>query len=193
MEDIVYTDYANWRLENDEVLSALISRDSHIVLRFKHVLDVLNYLYDKRVEQKDTTIEEDNIFETGFYYIFDLFTHIVLILETNFKNDIDKMEQYAKTVNLLLYAVDFQGELLNMDEEVDEAHMQKLYDFEQQVLGYLEKNQEAPDTLFGLLDDISTNIFETLGVEYYSIADIFYEIADEFGLIDESEYLIYEV
>ena len=61
--------------------------------------------------------------------------------------------------------------------------MDRLVDFEQQVLKSIESKEEIPVTKFEELDQMTLEMFTKLNVEYYPINDIFLEIADELGIL----------
>ena len=76
-DERVYHEYANWKLEHHDLLKYLVDNESDLTLRFKHVIDVTDYLYDKLIDDPNFSEEEDHIFETGFYYLFDQIEEIV--------------------------------------------------------------------------------------------------------------------
>lgn len=183
MNDALYHDYANWILESSDLVDNLRDRNSNILERFKHVLDVLTFLYNKKIEEKELAKEEENIFETGFYYIFDAFENIKLLLEHDYKGSVDELENHSSTVVLLLNTLDFQNELIGSFEEPNEAHIQSLVDIEQEILAILEKKGDAPKELHEKLDHITEGIYKELAMDFYPIGNIFFDIADELGLL----------
>ncbi len=181
-EERVYHEYANWKIENDELLKYLIEKNSDLIIRFKHVIDVTDFLYDKLIDDKTYTEEEDQIFETGFYYLFDQLEEITGLMKKAYKNDIKNLEVRAKEVNLLLSTIDFQNELLGV-ENFQQKDMDKLIDFELDVMKRLENKEEVPNFMYEQLDEMTYEMFQKLNVEYYPINDIFLEIADELGIL----------
>ena len=181
-DEKVYHEYANWKIENHELLKYLVENNSDLILRFKHVIDVTDYLYDKLIDDESYTDDEDHIFETGFYYLFDQMEEITNLLKKAYQNNVQDLEKRAKDVNLLLSTIDFQNELLGV-ENFEQKDMDKLVEFEQFVLEKLEKKETIPDHMFSKLDKISYEIFNKLNLEYYPIDDIFLEIADELGIL----------
>lgn len=181
-DEKVYHEYANWKIENHELLTYLVEHNSDLILRFKHVIDVTDYLYDKLIDDEQYTDDEDHIFETGFYYLFDQIEEISKLLNKAYKNNVQDLEKRAKDVNLLLSAIDFQNELLGV-ENFEQKDMDRLVEFEQAVLDKLEKKETVPYEMFHHLDNLSYEIFKKLNLEYYPIDDIFLEIADELGII----------
>jgi hypothetical protein len=180
-DESLYHEYASWKMEYHDLLTYLTENHSDLILRFKHVIDVIDYLYDKLIDEKQYTDEEDHIFETGFYYLFDQIDEIIKLLKI-YKNDIKGLEARAKEVNLLLSAIDFQNELLGSDH-YEQSDMDQLVDFEQQIFKKIEKKEDIPEQMYHELDQLSYTLFKKLKIEYYPINSIFLEIADELGIL----------
>ena len=100
MIDALYHDYANWIIESSDLVEKLKEQNSTIYERFKYVVEVLEFLYNKKIEHKELSTEESNIFETGFYYLFDAFENIKLLLEHDYNGDTDLLNKHADTVHL---------------------------------------------------------------------------------------------
>ncbi len=181
-DEKVYHEYASWKMENHDLLKYLVDNNSDLIIRFKHVIDVIDHLYDKLIDDPNFSDEEDHIFETGFYYLFDQIEEITGLLKTSYQNNIKDLEKRSKDVNLLLSAIDFQNELLGV-ENFEQKDMDLLVEFEQDVLKRLENKESIPLEMFDKLDKISFDLFKKLEVEYYPINDIFLEIADELGIL----------
>jgi hypothetical protein len=181
-DERVYHEYANWKIENYDLLKYLVESNSDLIIRFKHVIDVTDFLYDRLIDDKSYTDDEDQIFETGFYYLFDQIDEIVTLLKTAYKNNIKDLEQRAKDVNLLLSTIDFQNELLGV-ENFEQKDLEKLVSFEQNIFKLLENKQDVPINLYEELDQMTFEIFKKLNLEYFPVNDIFLEIADELGIL----------
>lgn len=181
-DERIYHEYANWKIENHELLKYLKEQNSDLIQRFKHVLDVTDYLYDRLIDDANYGDDENHIFETGFYYIFDQLDHILHLLKTSYKNEIKELEKRANDVNLLLQTVDFQNELLSL-EQFEQKDFDTLVSFEANIQKLLEEKKDVPKDMYLKLDEISYEMFERLDVDYFPINDIFLEIADELGII----------
>ncbi|PKK92433.1 MAG: hypothetical protein CVV62_00340, partial [Tenericutes bacterium HGW-Tenericutes-7] len=136
----------------------------------------------KLIDDETYTDDEDHIFETGFYYLFDQLEEITRLLKKSYQNDIKNLELRAKDVNLLLSTIDFQNELLGV-ENFEQKDMDLLVDFEQDITKKIENKEEIPISMFDQLDQMTFEMFQKLNVEYYPINDIFLEIADELGIL----------
>ena len=188
-----YLDYAAWKKTNEKLINDLIKKNSKILARFRYVLMVVDFLFDKVVYQKEKlSIEEEEVFEVGYQYIFDRFNTITLIAEHVFNNNYDAMEHLAKSINLLLYVVDFIDEIDSLDGEHKDEH-KKFAELEDSIMQMIENKIQVPDEYYALVDDISLAVFDGLGIDYYGITDIFYDVAIELGLIEEDDDDYYDI
>jgi len=179
----IYEDYEDWKNENIELINELIKMKSAIISRFSHVIAVTDYLYNEYMTNGSLEDYLENIFEHGFDYLHDHFVTISTILQKEYRGNLVGMNENAKTINLLLYVNDFQNELANEDDH-KQSDLDKLSDFEQKVLEYIDKHQEVPDEMFGVLDDITFDIFDE---NYKGVNEIMYDVALELNLIDNNE------
>ena len=188
-----YLDYASWKKTNLKLVNYLVEKKSKIIARFRYVLAVVDYLFDQVVyENKTLNTDEEEMFEVGYLYLFDRFNTIQLLCEHVFNNNYDEMEKLAKTINLLFYITDFLDEIDSLDGEHKAEH-KKFAALEDEVMRSIEAKIELPDTYFALVDDISLSVFDGLGIDYYGITDIFYDIAIELELIEEDDVDYYDV
>ena len=188
-----YLDYASWKKTNEKLIDFLIKKNSKIIARFRYVLMVVDYLFDKVVyERLKLSIEEEEVFEVGYQYIFDRFNTIQLVAEHVFNNNYDAMEHFAKSINLLFYILDFEDEIDSLEGDHKEEH-KRFADLEDNVMQMIEAKIQVPDEYYALVDDISLAVFDGLGVNYYGITDIFYDVAIELGLIEESDDDYYDI
>ena len=177
----IYTDYANWKFENHDFIYQLVRSKSKTISRFSSVIIVVDYLYEKYVKDNSLTPDEEVMFNVGFDYMHDNFFTIKTLLDYTFNGDYIEMEKCAKTINLLLYVNEFQGELLNNDN-ILESDLKQLDNFEQKLTEYLDKKENCPDEFFPYLDDLVNPIFDRNGIDFTPIEAIFYEISVALGI-----------
>ena len=180
--ELLYHEYAGWKLEHSELLENLKELDSPLVIRFENVLSVTDYLYDKLIDDTTYSEEDHEIFQTGFYYIYDQIEEIIKLLKEVYNNDFNELNNNSRKINLLLNTIDFQNEILSQ-ESYDEKGLQFLLDFEQDIISKIKTNKEIDEKTYELFDMETLKIFKKMEVEFYPIDTIFYEIADELGLI----------
>lgn len=185
----IYTDYGNWKFENHEFINELVKNKSKTISRFTPVIAVVDYLYDKVVDKKSLSEDEEVIFSTGFDYIYDQFHLIKTLLELKFNNNYKELEKYAQTINLLLYINDFQSEALNYPSLKDD--IKQLDDLEDKVNTCLDNKENAPDAYFQILNEITDALFNQNNIEVHTIDQIFYEIALEYEIYEDQEFDIY--
>lgn len=187
----IYTDYGNWKFENYDFINMLVSKQSKSISRFTQVIAVVDYLYEKRVKNgKDLDIDEETIFDTGFNYIHDHFLTLQNFYEKVFNKDIDAFEKCSKSINLVLYINDFESELMQATDNIDKD-MNALEELEDKVLQTIEKKENVKDTMFAYLDDITIPMFERHNIEIYTVEQIFYDIAIEYGIYQENDFNIF--
>ena len=80
-DELVYTQYANWRMENDELIKFVQNSKTSIKNTFEHVLPVVEYLYNDIIDNEEYGVEEDGIFQFGFQYLVFKYNEIKFILE----------------------------------------------------------------------------------------------------------------
>ncbi len=180
----IFEDYLNWKYENHELIHDLVKSRSNTISRFTHVISVVDYLYDKK---QKVALSEDEIliFSTGYDYIFDQFEMIKSILDLKFNKNIEEMEKYSKTINLLLYITEFQGEIANNNKIKNQINqLNSLYD---RINQKLDNKINADEEDFILLNDITFNIFEKNGIEIHTVDSIFYDIAVEYDLVNDND------
>lgn len=181
-DEMIYNQYANWKLEHNDLINYLRDHDSDLILRFKHIFDVIDYLYDQLIDDNKYSEDQHEIFMTGFYYLFDQMDKIQEILKDSYQNDIKSLEKFSKEVNLLLSTIDFQNELLSNDT-YDVKHMNALLDFEYDVMDKIKHQESVPKEMYLKLDEMTFKMFKEMNTDFYPIQDIFLEIADELGIL----------
>ncbi len=180
----IFEDYLSWKYENHELIQALVKKKSKTISRFTHVISVVDYLYDQK-QKNALTEDEEFIFSTGYDYIYDQFQMIGTILDCKFNKNIDEMEKYSKTINLLLYINEFQSEVLN--QESVKEQITELNTLEDKVNKELDNKENAVEEDFILLNDITYKIFEKNGIEVHTVDQIFYDIALEYNLVNDND------
>jgi hypothetical protein len=179
----IYTDYANWKFENHELISELVKRKSITIARFTPVLVVIDYLYDKVCRKEKLNKDEEIFFSMGFDFVYDCFLTISNIYEFTFKKNTNKLEKCSKTVNLLLYVNEFQNEALSFVEDTDD--LKELDAFEERLIDFIEKEENIPDEQLILLNKAIDDLFD--GKEFYTMDQIYYEIAVNYGIYQDDE------
>lgn len=181
LDELVYQEYSNWRMENDELIKFVEKSDSSIKNTFEHVLPVVDYLYNELIDAEEYGEEEDGIFQFGFHYLVFKYNEIKYILENVCANDYKKLESLGKTINLMFHVLEFEQSLLE-NEGTNEEDIEEIIDLEKEVLFYIEKGENAPDELFEKVDKVSHEIFTKANYEFESIESIFAEIAIDLDL-----------
>src|SRR5690606_33398680 len=109
IDELIYHEYAGWKLEYNELLENLKTLNSPLYSRVETILNVLDFLYDKLIDDPAYSEEEDQIFETGFQYVYDQIKQIDTLLKDIYKGDVKALNDNSKEINLLLNTVDFEN------------------------------------------------------------------------------------
>lgn len=182
IDETTYHEYVNFKLENKDFLDKLEAEGNDIYYRFKHVLDVVEYLYNSLVDKEDYGEQEHIIFETGYFYIVTQVEEIKDLLKTFYNNSIVNLNNNAKEVNLLLNTYDFQTEVSNY-QDLDSKHIESLLEFDKKIIKYLESKESIPEKLYIELDNLVSKLYEDLEMDYYTLNTIFLEIAEQYNII----------
>ena len=185
----IFEDYDSFRREYFELIKKLVEKKSKTIQRFAPVFLVVNYLYEKN-QKKKLTEDEYVFFSTGFDYIFDEFHMINTLYELKFNKDIDELEKYSQTINLLLYINEFQSEAKSYDF-ISSDDLAELNNLENKINEYIDNKKNAPDEYFVMLNEIVDNIFSKNDIELHTIDEIFYEIAVEYGIYEDDDFNLY--
>lgn len=182
IDETIYNEYASWQLENSDFLSLLKEKGNDLYYRFKHVFDVIDYLYLQLVEDESYSEEEDHIFQTGYFYLANQLIEIKNILNSYYNDDFDLANKFAKDINFLLNTQDFQAEALSNISD-DTNSIKELLSFDKKIVKYLSKQETIPEKLFNELDNILIKVFDEEKINYLTINNIFLEIADELNIL----------
>ena len=190
MEKIdIYEDYDAFKHENYDLISTLVKNDSKIISRFSPVLMVVDYLSSENKKRK-LSDDEQIFFSTGFDYIYDNFHLINSLYEFTFKKNISDMEKCAKTINLLLYVNEFIDEAKDNDSITDND-IKPLLEFKGKLIETIDKHKNIEDEYFVYVNELVDNLFQSKNIELHTIDEIYYEIAQEYGIYDDNELNIY--
>ena len=178
----IYDDYNAFIKENNDFKSTLIKNNSKTIQRFTHVIKVVQHLYDLH-NVKELSNDEEVFFETGFDFIYDQIHILQSIFEIKYNKDYKELEKNSLAINLLLYINEFKNEALDLG--IQNKAFKKLLDLETKVDKAIDEKTNIPEEYFQLLNDIVDELFE--GEEISLVTDIFYEIASEYDLIDDTQ------
>ena len=70
MDNLIYRDYASWKIENHEMIETFQKNESVIYDRLDPVYTVLNHIYDLLVEEQKIDEDLDTIFIAGLFSFY---------------------------------------------------------------------------------------------------------------------------
>lgn len=181
MQDVMYNDYASWVIEKSELFNELTNHNSLLLERYKYAKEVVKHLYDKKVNSKTLSEDEEAIFSFGFYYLFEEFEQITTILNKTYNGDITRFNANIDAIILYLNAIEFENEIYNAFSDFEKA--KPIVDLEFEILTLLENEEKVSKEMYEKFDEVSTKVFTDLKLDFYPINEIFFDIADEMGLL----------
>jgi hypothetical protein len=187
--DIILKDFANWKLENDEIIERFRAIDSKIYRRLEPVIAVLNYIYQRAIHQGTLNEDLETIFHVGLNYLNSQFEVIKIYYQTLFHSQCSDIEEYGILVNHLLFIHDFRSDLERFEDYLE---VEKLDEVETMIENMIAQRNNDVDTAKAAIDEAVMSVIKLLDYEYTPIIDIFYEIAKSLGigLIDDDHSII---
>lgn len=169
---LTYFDYKEWLEEDKEIVSLL--RKSNMLERYEHIFLVVEYYYNRRDENEDY---EEDIFQAGFNYIFNIVNKIKIWIKEFYNNNSIEFQKYRKTLHYLLLIQDI------LEETEGFSDIEELENLEQKALNLLKNKKIVEDTMYPLLDDLTSKIFFNNKRDFKGYVEIFYEIAENLNLV----------
>ncbi len=181
MQDVLYNDYASWVIEKSELFNELTHHNSLLLDRYRYAKEVVKHLYEKKLNLKTLTEDEEAIFSFGFYYLFEEFEQLSTIFNKTYNGDIKRFNANVDAVILYLSAVEFENEIYNAFSDFEKA--KPIVDLEFEILTLIENEEKVSKEMYEKFDEVSTKVFTDLKLDFYPINEIFFDIADEMGLV----------
>ncbi|MCK5387948.1 MAG: hypothetical protein KAJ22_01575 [Candidatus Izimaplasma sp.] len=189
MDNLIYKDFASWKLENHEVINTFQENESIIYDRLEPVYSVLNYIYDLLVEEKEIDDDLDTIFQAGFSYLHSQFEIIKIYFETLFQSHCDDFVHYSEMIVYLLYIYDIRTDMENneINSDIDE-----LNELETCIENMIMERRDDFDYIKDQMNEALKVVFGKMDYDYVSIVDIFVEIAENLGIFiyEDNELVI---
>jgi len=188
LDNLIYKDYAAWKLENHEIIEVFHDNHSVVYDRLEPVYSVLNHIYDKLVEEKELSDELETIFIAGFNYLNTQLETIKIYYDTLFKSDCDEFLEYSEMVLYLLYIYDIKSDMENNNLDSD---IKELNELEECIENLIMERGNDFDYIKNQMNEGLKTVFDTIEYDYVSIVDIFVEIGENLGIfLYEDEDLV---
>ena len=189
MDNLLYKDYAAWKLENQETLEQFQKNGNMIYDRLEPVYAVLNHIYDLVVEGADLDEDFELIFQSGFEYLSIQFDVIKIYYDTLFQKNCDDFIEYSELLLYLIYISDVKTDLDSNDLDSD---IDVLNDLEETIENMIMERNNDTVYVANVFNTVFEEVFKSLQYEYISIVDIFSEIAESLGiyLYEDEEYVV---
>ena len=119
-DNIMFRDYAAWKLENVETLEQFKENSSILYERLAPIYVVLENIYDMVCEKCDLDEDHTIIFQVGFNYLNSQFEILKIYFETLFDSKCENFVEYNEMLLYLLYINDVRNDLDSNDIEYNE-------------------------------------------------------------------------
>ena len=176
----MYDDYNKYIIENEELLNYLKDSESSVMYCLSDVLEVLDYIYKKYVDNAKIDAELEEIFEIGFGYLSNCLLEVSAYYNDYFKKDVILFNKYSIYIVYSIMLDDVKGYLLS-EELMNEAKEQVLNNaaklIEDTLLNKKDVNREV-------IDEIEEAIEKVLPKknDYRPVYAVFAFIRDELGI-----------
>lgn len=181
MENIVYNDYANWLIEYDELLKDIKDNATFIYERYKHIFNVVTHIYNMKVDKKEISDDETDIFTAGFTFLFEQTQNIELLHKSFFNNKVELLTKEEQKVSLYLDLQEFLKDLENILE--DESKLKPLKDIEDEIYKAFQDKKPLRKDIYEEFNVASMDLYRENSINFYPIKEIFYDIAEIYNLI----------
>ena len=176
--NLILKDYANWKMDNVEIIERFRHNDSIIYDRLEPVYAVLNHIYDHALEE-DLSEDLKTIFQVGLNYLHSQFEVIKVYYEKLFDSDCDLFEAYAPLVGYLLFISDFRADLEEYEDLIDFTPLDEV---ETMIENMIAERDDRFEYAANKLNQTTKNIVDQLDFEYVGVIDIYVEIAENLGI-----------
>lgn len=162
----IIEDYVNWAATKKDLIDKMNLAESLILQRLNPVLTVLDHLS----KQSDLDEQEFYIFDIGYLYLSDQIQTIERYLEMM---TFERLDESSVLYNYLMETVDFYEDAV-VDKDIKDALEEALELLEELFLS----RQPLDDELYQDIEDLKATVKE----DYFSVVEIFSEIANEYEL-----------
>lgn len=181
IDEKIYQEYNQWKEDNKDIINFLYDNDSLLLVRFDYILEVLDYFFDKLIDDPTYTENEHDIFVTGFLYMKNQFAMLNELLEQAYQKDLVQLNDQAIGLNFLLNIIDLENDLLD-DEQIKEEDLEDLTTLKNEVMIQINQMKGLEDQYYSDLDTIAERLIKK-ATNYVSIHEVFLEVANHLELI----------
>ena len=191
MDNFILKDYASWKIEHHELINLFQENNNLIYQRLEPVFVVLDHIYTLACETEKLDEDLDTIFEIGFNYLNAQLNVIKIYFESLFSSKCDDFQEYSEMLLFLIYIFDIRTDLENHGYDSD---MDALNNAETYIENMIMERRDDYDYVRDMMNEALKSVFNSIDYEYVSIIDIYFEIAENFGiyLFEENELVLGE-
>lgn len=176
----MYDDYNKYIIENEELLNNLKNSDSNVLLCLSDVLEVLEYIYKKYLDQAKIDNDLEEIFEIGFGYLSNSLVDIKTYYVDYFKKDIILLNRYSTLIVYSILLDDLKGYLLS-EERLNEERKATINNASKLIDDVMINLKEIDgDVIVTIEEAFETSLPKKHN--YKPVYSVFQMIAEELGI-----------
>lgn len=189
MDNLIYKDYAAWKLENTELLAQFQDNKNIIYDRLEPVYVVLEHIYDMVCDQVELDEDYETIFEVGFNYLNNQFEIIKIYFDSLFQKNCDDFVDYSEMLLYLIYLLDIRND---MESNGINSDIEELNILETEIENMIMERRNDLVYISDKMNSTLHDVFTALDFEFVSIIDVFVEIAENLGifLYEDDDFVI---
>ena len=169
----MYDDYNKYIIENEELLNYLKESNSSVMYCLSDVLEVLDYIYKKYIDEAKIEAELEEIFEIGFGYL----SNCLIDINTYYK------DYFKKDSTYIVYSImldDVKGYLLS-EELMNEQREEELNMAAKLIEDTLINVSEISSSVIQKVEESIENVLPKKNT-YRPVYSVFALIRDELGI-----------
>lgn len=176
----MYDDYNKYIIENEELLTYLKDSNSSVMYCLTDVLEVLDYIYKKYIDEAKIDAELEEIFEIGFGYLSNCLIDINTYYKDYFKKDIILFNKYSTYIVYSIMLDDVKGYLLS-EELMNEQREEELNNAAKLIEDTLINVSEISSSVIQKVEESIENVLPKKNT-YRPVYAVFALIRDELGI-----------
>jgi len=169
------SDFKSWYAENASLFSELHAKNSVLFYHVKDVLDSLAYI-NASIEEDKATSDLEDIFDTGYAYLYAYINELKIYLNNYFDNDMNELLKYEVFLRYCFYLNDIKDLLI--DENIYNGNIKEEIEYILNDIEEVLKKNKLKDEM--LLDEYDSRMEIVIPKDKHiqTIPEIFSTVVD---------------
>lgn len=173
------SDFRSWYQENSDFFVHLYGHDSILFTYVKDIIDSLACINDM-MDTKEIDSDLENIFDTGYSYLFTYVSELKLYLKNYFNNNFHEFLEYDTYLAYNFYINDIKEVLIEENKYTEDIKNEFEYILND-IEDVLKNKKEYSDDK---IDEYNNRIMDVVPKDEYleTIPELFVEVVDQLKL-----------